>query len=174
MRLRIGLRSADSIESGNVPCGANDAMSHAETVWKIVIRHMVMRHGPLSGNRDCRGTGCPQVTVLWHIVSNGDGLQVSYNAMVPALLFTSLGSTLARQPEASLLAIPLVAALQVLSSFLSLLIIKIAVKLFKSLVQFLLGEVRVRKGMRTIVVSFFILSGPTARGLGCVALHLCG
>lgn len=40
-------------------------------------------------------------------------LQVAFNLFIPCMLFTKVASTLASQPHVSLLAIPLVAMLQV-------------------------------------------------------------
>ena len=42
--------------------------------------------------------------------------QVAFNALIPCMLFTKVGATLAARPDPALLAIPLVAAAQVRSS----------------------------------------------------------
>ena len=39
--------------------------------------------------------------------------QVAFNALIPCMLFTKVGATLAARPDPALLAIPLVAAAQV-------------------------------------------------------------
>lgn len=41
------------------------------------------------------------------------GVQVAFNVFIPCMLFSKVASTLAKQPNLSLLAIPLVAVLQV-------------------------------------------------------------
>lgn len=40
------------------------------------------------------------------------GRQVAFNALIPCMLFTKVGATLAARPDPALLAIPLVAATQ--------------------------------------------------------------
>lgn len=70
-------------------------------VWMRALVRMTKHHGV----REVRNARYSAADL--HVA-----LQVAFNALIPCMLFTKVGATLAARPDPALLAIPLVAAAQ--------------------------------------------------------------